>query len=199
VGSNARIGAGKMHAFRCTWSTDTAAPHALYWKSGNYQTKELYKDMMTRYNSSDNWYKGNTHIHSTASDGGWTFEELESAYAGAGYDFLFRTDHWVCSDAQSDRADSPLLWLDGIELDGFDEQDSYYHVVCLGRFVGLSRDMGFSAALAAARVQGGLLILAHPCWTGNSFEEATRRDYDGVEVYNHVCQWLNGKGDNLAY
>jgi hypothetical protein len=156
---------------------------------------------MTRYCKDGNWYKGNTHIHSTASDGGWTFEELAGAYAGAGYDFLFRTDHWVFSDASADTdgGDSPLLWLDGVELDGVDEQDSYYHVVCLGRFVDLSREMGFSAALAATRQQGGLLILAHPCWTGNSFDEAARWDFDGVEVYNHVCQWLNGKGDALAY
>ena len=156
---------------------------------------------MTRYSKDGNWYKGNTHIHSTASDGGWTFEELADAYAGAGYDFLFRTDHWVFSDAsaEADGGDSPLLWLDGVELDGSDEQGSYYHIVCLGRFVDLNREMGFSAALAAARTQGGLLILAHPCWTGNSLDEAVRWDFDGVEVYNHVCQWLNGKGDALVY
>ena len=152
-----------------------------------------------RYTTTGNWYKGNTHIHSTASDGGWTFAELAQAYAGVGYDFLFRTDHWVCSDVAADPNDYSLLWLDGIELDGRDDAGSYYHVVGLGSFTGLTREMGLVAAIQAAREQGGLLILAHPHWMGNSFEEALRWDFHGVEAYNHVCQWLNGKGDGGAY
>ncbi|MGC9521284.1 MAG: PHP domain-containing protein [Anaerolineae bacterium] len=154
-----------------------------------------------RYDLDGPWFKGNTHIHSTASDGGLTFRELTDAYAGAGYDFLVLTDHWVTSDvgARDDGGTAPLLWLDGIELDGFDEQGSYYHVVCIGRFTSLELEMGFPAALQAARDQGGLLILAHPLWTGNSFAEACRWGFDGVEIYNHVCRWLNGKGDGLAY
>lgn len=152
-----------------------------------------------RYTTTGHWYKGNTHLHSTASDGGWTFAELAEAYAGAGYDFLFRTDHWVCSDAAADDADYPLLWLDGIELDGRDDRDAYYHVVGLGAFTGISREMGLVAAMEAVRQQDGLLILAHPQWTGNSFAEALRWNFDGVEAYNHVCQWLNGKGRAGAY
>lgn len=50
-----------------------------------------------RYNLSGQWYKGNTHIHSTASDGGLDFDQLADLYASAGYHFLFRTDHWLCS------------------------------------------------------------------------------------------------------
>jgi hypothetical protein len=156
-----------------------------------------------RYVAEGTWYKGNTHIHSTQSDGGLTFEQLETAYGGAGYDFLFRTDHWVAStlalEGGASKAEPPLLWLDGIELDGFDKHSSYYHVVCLGTFDGIEREMGFPAALASARAQGGLLILAHPFWTGNSCAEVVRWGFDGVEIYNHVCQWLNGKGDGRPY
>jgi hypothetical protein len=135
------------------------------------------------------------------SDGGWTFTQLADAYRGAGYDFLARTDHWVASQAQREApaSDGSLLWLDGVELDGFDDVGSYYHVVCLGAFDGITREMGFPAALATAREQGGLLVLAHPFWTGNSFEEATRWGFHAVELYNHVCQWLNGKGDARPY
>jgi hypothetical protein len=152
-----------------------------------------------RYDTRDTWYKGNCHVHSTASDGGKTFAELARMYADAGYDFLFRTDHWVPSDVDVDMLDYPLLWLDGIELDGADYAGSDYHVVCLGRFEGLTREMGFVAAMEAARAQGGLLILAHPQWMGNSTEDALRWGFHGVEVYNHVCRWLNGKGDGLAH
>jgi hypothetical protein len=74
-----------------------------------------------------------------------------------------------------------------------------FHVVALGSFNGIERDMGFQAAMEAARDQGGMLILAHPHWTGNTFEDALRWQFDGVEVYNHVCRWLNGKGDGGPY
>lgn len=152
-----------------------------------------------RYNTTETWYKGNTHIHTPASDGGKTLAEIADMYASVSYDFLFCTDHWVASDIDYDSENYPLLWLDGIELDGPDDRRDYYHIVCLGAFTGISREMGLVAAMQAARAQGGILILAHPHWTGNSFEEALRWDFDGVEVYNHVCRWLNGKGDGNAY
>jgi len=152
-----------------------------------------------RYDASGRWFRGNTHVHSTASDGGKTFVELAAMYAGAGYDFLYRTDHWVVSDVGSDATDYPLLWMDGIELDGRDSNGSAYHVVCLGTFSGITREMGLTAAMDAARAQNGLLIMAHPHWMGNSTDDALRWNFDGVEVYNDVCNYLNGKGDGSVY
>ena len=66
-----------------------------------------------RYKDKHNWYRGNTHLHSVKSDGSKNFDELAVLYKEKGYDFLFRTDHWVCSDVEADKADYPLLWLDG--------------------------------------------------------------------------------------
>lgn len=152
-----------------------------------------------RYPPAARWFKGNTHIHSIASDGGLDFPALADLYAGAGYDFLFRTDHWVASDAANDATAYPLLWLDGVELDGRDQEGALYHVVVLGRVTGIRREDGFMAALAAARAQGALLILAHPHWCANTLADARRHGFDGVEVYNHVCRWLNGKGEGGAY
>jgi hypothetical protein len=120
-------------------------------------------------------------------------------YAAAGYDFLFRADHWVPSNVAGEDGGSSLLWLDGIEIDGTDAEGSFYHVVCLGTFDGLKREEGITAALQKARGQDGLLILAHPHWTGNSLDDALRWGFDGVEIYNHVCRWLNGKGDGNVH
>ncbi|NQU44586.1 hypothetical protein HQ520_14950 [bacterium] len=137
--------------------------------------------MLFRYaNLLPDWYKGNTHIHSTASDGGKTFPELAEMYAGAGYDFLFRTDHWVESDVEGDGAVYPLLWVDGMELDGCDHGGSEYHVVCLGKTRGITGEIGLVAAMEAARAQGALLILAHPRWMDNSQDDAMRYGFDGV-------------------
>ncbi|MBT3294992.1 MAG: hypothetical protein HN919_21640 [Verrucomicrobia bacterium] len=155
--------------------------------------------MTFRYDTSGRWFKGNTHLHSTASDGGKTFDELAELYASADYDFLFRTDHWVTSDVASDPASFPLLWLDGVELDGHDAKGSYFHVVCLGKVDGISREDGLEAGLKSAREQGALLILAHPHWSGNSLDDCLRWQFDGVEVYNHVCHWLNGKSCGMIH
>jgi hypothetical protein len=152
-----------------------------------------------RYDTGGRWFKGNTHLHTANSDGGKTCAEAAEMYASAGYDFLCATDHWVASDVNETCPRDDILWLDGIELDGHDETGALYHVVGLGRVTGITRQMGFAAALAALRRQGALTILAHPHWTGNSFDDALRWAFDGVEVYNHVCRWLNGKGDGAVY
>jgi len=152
-----------------------------------------------RYSTSGRWLKGNTHLHSTASDGGKTFAEIADLYTAAGYDFLFRTDHWVASNAMADEGPSPLLWLDGIELDGHDSTGAYFHVACLGKLEKICRDDGLEPAMKSAREQGALLILAHPHWSGNSLGDCLRWGFDGVEVYNHVCHWLNGKSNGLVH
>jgi hypothetical protein len=152
-----------------------------------------------RYDTSGRWCKGNTHIHSIVSDGGKNFKELAEMYASVGYDFLFRTDHRVVSEVTEDKEKYPLLYLDGIELDGKDETGAAFHIVCLGSIRGISgKTEDFVANLQGARSQA-LTILAHPHWMGNSFDDYKRWRFDGVEVYNHVCQWLNGKGSGLVY
>ena len=152
-----------------------------------------------RYDTSGEWVKGNTHSHSTASDGGKTFQELAALYHSAQYDFMFRTDHWVCSDVENDDEEYPLLWLDGIELDGHAEDGEYFHVVCLGKLSGIVREDGLDGAIAKAQEQGALTILAHPVWLGNLLDDCLRWNLDGVEIYNHVCHWMNGKSNGLAH
>jgi hypothetical protein len=152
-----------------------------------------------RYQASGKWLKGNTHIHSIVSDGALNFQQLANLYGKTGYDFLCRTDHWIASNANGDAQPGGMVWLDGIEVDERDEAGSYYHVVCLGKFEKITRTMRLDQAVQAAREQGGLAILAHPHWTGNTFDEALRYTFDGVEVYNNVCQWMNGKGFGGAY
>jgi len=152
-----------------------------------------------RYSGAGRWFKGNTHLHSTASDGGKTFAELADIYHAEGYDFLFRTDHWVASDISVDTTAYPLLWLDGIEIDGRDGTGAFFHAVCLGKVDDVCQDDGFESALRSARAQGALVIAAHPYWCGNSLEDCLRWSFDGVEIYNHVCHWLNGKGGGLVH
>jgi len=152
-----------------------------------------------RYDTSNKWFKGNTHIHSKMSDGGKNFSEIAELYNTKGYDFLFRTDHWVASDVKADKTEYPLLWIDGIELDGTDRAGVYYHVVCLGKAPTMTRETGFENGMNLAKASGAIMILAHPEWSGNRTEDALRWDFHGVEVYNHVCRWLNGKSSGSAH
>lgn len=152
-----------------------------------------------RYNTNGKWFKGNTHIHSKMSDGGMNFKEIADLYKSKGFDFLFRTDHWVASDVKADTTGYPLLWIDGIELDGKDSAGIFYHVVCLGKVPPMTRDTGFEKGMALAKESGAVMILAHPEWSDNRTEDVKRWDFDGVEVYNHVCRWLNGKSSGTAH
>ncbi|MCK4516700.1 MAG: hypothetical protein KAU31_15675, partial [Spirochaetaceae bacterium] len=156
-------------------------------------------DRTFRYNTTGHWFKGNTHIHSVASDGGMSIPDIAELYATAQFDFIFCTDHWVSSDVNTTCKNASLLLLDGIELDGHDNTGGYFHVVCLGKTHGITEEDGLESATQRAREQGAILVLAHPHWCGNSLEDADRWGFDGVEVYNHVCHWLNGKGDGAVY
>lgn len=141
------------------------------------------------------WYRGNTHLHTTQSDGGESIETATEMYAQAGYHFLFCTDHWIASTFDSTRNSLPLLLFDGIELDGRDDDGAFYHIVCLGSFRGMHRETDLRKTVEQVRRQDGIVILAHPSWTGNTVAEARKYGFHGVEVYNHICHCLNGKGD----
>jgi len=152
-----------------------------------------------RYEGLTRWWKGNLHVHSTRSDGGMTPGELVALYAGAGYDFIVLTDHWVAGVPDDLPRPSPLVVIDGVEIDGADATGAPFHIVCIGCRGGIERSMGLEAGMAEARRQGAVFVLAHPLWTGNSAEDSVRHEFDGVEAYNHVAEWLNGKGSSAFH
>jgi hypothetical protein len=132
-------------------------------------------------------------MHSTYSDGGKDYRGVAEAYADTDHDFIFVTDHMHVADIE-DMEGLPLLALNGVELDGSDGTGAYYHAVALGLSGDLPPGAEFEEMLAYARGQGAILVLAHPRWTGNSVEDALRHGFDGVEVYNDICRFLNGRG-----
>lgn len=147
-----------------------------------------------RYDCSGEWFKGNIHMHTTLSDGGLTMPAAARFYAERGYDFIAITDHRVPFVGAESDDEFPLMVLDGIELDGEDDEGSYYHAVCIGNVGGVTPDMGFTQALEKARSQGSFLIWAHPHWSFNTVAEGMRHDFDGIEVYNSGSQIAYGNG-----
>lgn len=141
------------------------------------------------------WYRGNTHCHSTSSDGDVTRAQRCAAYREAGYDFLVFTDHDLIGSVDG-LSDSDLLVIPGAELH---PENPYggdrYHIVSINIVDPIdARNMPALAVLEAIRAQGGLAVLAHPYWSGHllSDYEPLRGLYDGMEIYNHCCGHING-------
>ena len=61
------------------------------------------------------WYRGNTHSHSTESDGQLSMSDRFAAYREAGYDFLVLTDHRKVNDVSA-YSTSDFLAISGSEV-----------------------------------------------------------------------------------
>ncbi|MBU4002926.1 MAG: hypothetical protein KKB94_11470, partial [Proteobacteria bacterium] len=93
----------------------------------------------------------------------------------------------------------PLLVLDGMELEGADDQGAFFHVVCLGGVDGMVDNMKFMDALNFIRNQDGILIWAHPHSVGNTAKQGLSHHFHGVEVYNHINQVAFGMGSGAYH
>ena len=82
---------------------------------------------MKQIDSSLPVFKGNTHAHTTNSDGRVSPEECMRQYKEAGYDFLALTDHWAVGEETQYRG---MLILPGIEYD-FTYPTQVLHIVGL--------------------------------------------------------------------
>lgn len=146
------------------------------------------------------WYKANLHTHTTASDGRMSLEDRIKQYRGAGYNVLAITDHGTTSDCEK-LSDKKMLVVSGMEYhpkwhkspSGFP-----YH------FVALDVPHGFSltkrellsprTCIAKVRKAGGVTILAHPYWLGQTYHDF--KDFeqiDAIEVFNSIAD-LFGRG-----
>ncbi len=142
------------------------------------------------------WYRGNLHVHTTKSDGRMSPEEMVDWHIAHGYDFLSLTEHRFRLESAPYSREG-LLLIPGIELDGRDPTSGIYHLVGLGVENSIRHNPGwsFQAAIDAIRAAGGLAVLAHPYWSGQtSTDLLTVEGAWGIEVFNGVCQKERGKG-----
>lgn len=151
-----------------------------------------------------NWYKGNLHTHTTASDGTYTAEAHIRGYREKGYHFLAITDHAVAVTDFERPASGDFLVLSGMEVDARDaESGRNYHFVVpeakalAPRWSPLSEEMSPQEVLDAIREGGGLAILAHPYWSGLTLTDMLAVEgYIGLEVFNTVCERMTGRGSS---
>lgn len=131
------------------------------------------------------FFKGNTHCHSTLSDGARMPEEVMHVYRSAGYDFIALTDHWHVGTGGTYRG---MLVIPGVEYD-FDFPTQVLHLVCLlrdaGDARGIVRGMPHAEVIRRVNAAGGVPIAAHPAWSLNTPEFLASLEGVGIsEVYN---------------
>ena len=174
-------------------------PISLRLQSQEIMTKALSMADRFRYDCSGKWFKGSVHVHTTNWTGQLSLPQAAAFYAEAGFDFICVTDKRVPIPRENFKEDLPLLVLDGMELEGNDDQGSFFHVVCLGGIEGMKDGMEFIEALNFIRRQGGFLLWAHPHSVWNTAEEGLRHKFHGIEVYNHINQVAFGKGSAVYH
>lgn len=147
------------------------------------------------YRSLPHWFRGNTHTHSTLSDGEWPPEKVVAFYRDRGYAFLAVTDHEVFTDLSPfTTPEFVALSSDEVTVRGRD------HILGLGLKGPVESFTNHQSTIDAITDQGGLAILAHPNWSALSLEHClTLHGYAAVEICNVVCQYLEYNGYALWY
>lgn len=141
------------------------------------------------------WYRGNTHSHSTESDGKLPIADRFAAYREAGYDFLVLTDHRKVNDVQG-YSTSDFLAISGSEVHPSNPYGgATYHIVAINIHEPVNcGQMHPNAVIEDIKAQGGEAVLCHPYWCGHTISDyLPLRGYFAVEVYNDTCMGI-GKG-----
>jgi predicted metal-dependent phosphoesterase TrpH len=141
------------------------------------------------------WLRGNTHSHSTESDGRLPLADRFAQYREGGYQFLVITDHGKVSSVAA-YSSPDFLAVSGSELHppnpyGGDR----YHFVAINIHEPVPYEHAHpNEVLDAVRGQGGLAVVCHPYWCGHTQRDLEPlRGYFAVEVFNATCTRI-GKG-----
>ncbi|MBN1555505.1 MAG: CehA/McbA family metallohydrolase [Phycisphaerae bacterium] len=147
--------------------------------------------MVNPFTKKGKWYKANLHTHTTVSDGKLSPAERVEQYRKAGYHVLALTDHHVTQDVRG-LSSKNMLVVSGIEFHPRCKREkTNHHFVGLGVPHGLkfSRPKDANPSIEEVRRAGGVVILAHPFWTGIEWSSIrTLKGIDAVEVYNSTCE-----------
>ena len=139
------------------------------------------------------WFKGNTHTHTTESDGDSPPEVVARWYKDHGYDFLVLSDHNVLLDPAtlSHLVDSTFLLIPGEEVtSGFEGKSVHVNGLNLEAFVEPRRDSTLVATLQAnvdaIRDAEGVPHINHPNfgWAFGAAELAQVRNDRLLEIFN---------------
>lgn len=134
------------------------------------------------------FWRGNLHMHTTASDGLLSPEEAIALYGLHGYDFVAITDHDTV--AMPTQRIGNMLILSGIEL-AYELPGEELHIVgiCLPKGLESKLDprLGPQHAIGCIRAAGGRAIIAHPAWSLLSTGTISGlHNVSAMEIYNSM-------------
>ncbi|MFC1662406.1 CehA/McbA family metallohydrolase [Gemmatimonadota bacterium] len=152
------------------------------------------------------WLKGNTHAHTTESDGDSSPEFVARWYKDHGYDFLVLSDHNVLADIEALRGlmDSTFLLIPGEEVtSGFGEKPVHVNGLNLSALVAPSTGSTLvgtiQANVDAVRAEDGVPHINHPNfgWAFGAEELAQIENHRLLEIFNgHPSVHNQGGGDH---
>lgn len=136
-----------------------------------------------------NWYKGNLHMHTTASDGKRSEFSALRTYQQKGYDFVAVTDHRIVSHNGFFKN---MYVISGVEYD-LDYHGACWHILgigCIGHHVDKDYDPKVISpmdVMKAIIADGGIPVIAHPAWSRmNPNDLACVEGPYYTEAYNSV-------------
>lgn len=132
------------------------------------------------------WYYGDTHTHSTHSDGKNSVKEMVQAAKDKGLDFIIFTDHNTIKqrdDCKLENTDD-FMCLFGEEVtrsDGNGHGNAHFINKLIQWFWGGNQDN-----IDRAIVQGGLFFINHPFLTAHPWTDWDVHSFTGIEVWNGI-------------
>ena len=140
------------------------------------------------------WYRGNTHTHSTYSDGKLTVPEVADWYEQHGYDFLCITDHDRVAPLD-EAADASIELIPGAEI-GTAWPEAMIAEVCAIGIEDVGRKFDHPQnVIDHVLAQGGVPFISHPHMSGvHSALMAPLEGLVGLEIYNAMCQGSGRRG-----
>lgn len=153
-------------------------------------------------------FKGQPHVHTTASDGAESAETMVTAYKNAGFDFVAITDH----DGQptANPGVSGILFIPGVEETAYrtDVDQNPVHLLSFGATSGVV-PTNAQDTINAVLTQDAIPIVAHPSltaapWPTNILDRVT--GFVGMDVYNgrvppedyYLNRWDSMLSKNIA-
>lgn len=132
------------------------------------------------------YLKGDLHMHTTNSDGKYTYGQLTEKARRKGLDFIFITDHNNSTEDLPIPRVNGLTVVEGLELTNY---DGHINLLGVKKPYGGSYAVGsldrLNEILKQAKANGAVRILNHPfcsmCPINWNLDDV---DYDGIEIWN---------------
>ena len=162
----------------------------------------------TAFQQPGQFFKGNLHTHSTASDGLHPAAEVCRIYREAGYDFLALSDHFLpvydfpVTDTSAHRSETFTTILSAEVHVPATSMGETWHLLAVGlppKFEA-TRDGETGPAIAQrCRDAGAFVGIVHPSWYSLSLEDAQSiGGAHAIEIYNHTSAVKTDRGDSCA-